>query len=73
VVRETPEERAERARVALGHYNQPLTIRQVAEKMDISYGTAYSLIAEAGGGPKVFRARGTRLTRLEDSGHTIDE
>jgi predicted transcriptional regulator len=45
-------------------YLEPSAIRDVAERMEISYGTAYALIKEAGG-QKVFRPRGTRAARKD--------
>ena len=59
--RESVEQRAERAGKALSIYLEPNTIRDVADRMGISYGTAYALIKEAGG-REVFRARGSRVT-----------
>ena len=62
MVRESIEQRAERAQKAMEMYLEPAAIRDVAERMGISYGSAYSLIKEAGG-REVFRPRGTRAVR----------
>jgi transposase-like protein len=62
MVRETVEQRAERAKKALSIYQEPTTVRNVAERMGIAYGTAYALIKEAGG-DDVFRPRGTRTKK----------
>ena len=61
--RETPDQRMKRAQKALALYRQPLSIREVAEIMDVSYGTAHSLIKMAANGQGVFRKRGTRINQ----------
>lgn len=62
--RESIEQRARRAEKALKMYLALNTIREVAQRMGVSYGTAYALIQEAGG-PEVFRPRGTRIRKPE--------
>lgn len=63
-MRETAEQRAERAKQALEMYVEPSSVREVSERMGVSYGSAYALIKQAGGAD-VFRPRGTRAVKPE--------
>lgn len=53
------ESQALRAARALSLYSSGIGVRQVAEQLGISYGTAYADIRRIGG-DSVFRNRGTR-------------
>ena len=63
-MRESIEQRAERARKAMEMYLEPASVRDVAQRLGVSYGLAYSLIKEAGGA-EVFRPRGSRAARKD--------
>jgi len=45
-------------------YEEPSSVREVSERLGISYGSAYALIKQAGGA-EVFRPRGTRAVKPE--------